>query len=148
MLYTKKLMINTVIQKLVNKYKPNYIITHHPYDINEDHLHVFNSANVATRPHKKNHLVDYLFTFETPSSTEWNSFQPKNQYCPNVFIEISKKELISKINAFKEYKSEVMKAFHPRSPLGLKNLAAYRGSIFSRQYAEAFCLIKSIITND
>jgi LmbE family N-acetylglucosaminyl deacetylase len=141
-------MINTVIQKLVNKYKPNYIFTHHPYDINEDHLHVFNSANVATRPHKKNHLVDYLFTFETPSSTEWNSFQPKNQYCPNVFIEISKKELISKINAFKEYKSEVMKAFHPRSPLGLKNLAAYRGSIFSRQYAEAFCLIKSIITND
>ena len=44
------------LDKIINKIKPDIIITHHPDDINDDHQITFKIVSNATRPPAK-HLV-------------------------------------------------------------------------------------------
>jgi len=61
------------------------IFTHFSGDLNIDHQITFKAVMTASRPYSK-HRIDKIYTFETPSSTEW-SFNSFSSFKPNVFID-------------------------------------------------------------
>ena len=67
--------------------------------------------------------IKEVLSYETLSETEWGV-----QFHPNKFEILNKNNLQNKIKAFRKYKSQIKKNFHPRSINGIKNLAEFRGS--------------------
>jgi N-acetylglucosamine malate deacetylase 1 len=133
-----------VIEKEKNDYKPDIVFTHHSEDLNIDHRVTFSAALTACRP-LKDETVNSILTFETFSSTEWQEYSSSKIFRPNVFIELSKKNLSSKIGAMETYKYEKRKYPHPRSPEALEIFAKRWGIVIGKNYAEAFKLIRGIL---
>ena len=107
-----QIKINRIIEKEIKDFKPNIIFTHSNKDLNLDHQTIFKSVLVATRPTIIKNIVNEIYSFEILSSTEWNY---SNKFKPNYFIELSKKNLMSKWKALKCYKTEIQKKPYPRS---------------------------------
>jgi LmbE family N-acetylglucosaminyl deacetylase len=133
--------INKIIEKNIQKFKPNIIFTHNANDCNNDHRIVNRSVMMASRPVINNKYLKDIITFEIISSTEWNF---ESQFSPNYFETLSEKNLMDKIKAFNFYKSEIQSGKMPRTNDGLKTLAKYRGKIISTTYAESFQIIRKI----
>jgi len=131
-----------VIEKEIKIFKPNTMVTHHKGDLNVDHHLIHKAVITACRPQKK-HPVKRILTFEVPSSTEWQTPDPKSAFIPNHFENISK-TLNTKLKALKVYKSEMRDWPHPRSLKAIKHLAKWRGSTVGYDSAEAFMLIRNI----
>ncbi len=132
-----------LIEKEKNKFEPEIIFTHHGGDTNIDHRCVFDAVITATRP-MSNECVKTIITFETPSSTEWQAFNHPNYFKPNLFMEVSKKDVDAKIAGMECYEFEKRKYPHPRSPKALEIQCQRNGVIVGKEYAEAFMLIRSI----
>ncbi len=127
------------IKKNILKFKPQKVFIPNSEDIHLDHQYVHAACLVACRP-IGSFKIQELLSYETLSETEWG----KNQFSPDKYEILSKKNLQNKINAFKKYKSQIGKKFHPRSIKGIENLSKFRGSNISVQYAEAFKVIRII----
>jgi len=134
-----------VVEKAIDKFRPDIIYTHHYADLNIDHQITAKAVETATRPIiGKTHFVSEIYSFEILSSTEW-SFA--NQHChfhPNYFVDINE-SLEIKIEALSLYRSEVNDFPHPRSYEAVVNLSKIRGSQAGLYAAEAFSLIRKII---
>jgi len=136
------LKIIKIVEKHISLLNPELIYTHHLGDLNIDHKITFNAVLTASRP-QGNNPVKKLITFETPSSTEWNPCR-ETAFVPNIYVDISK-TIQLKLDAMKEYKTEIRSYPHPRSLEGLEILAKKRGMECGLQCAEALCLIRKII---
>lgn len=127
------------IENQIEVYDPSRIFTHHPSDLNNDHLQVSRACVASSRLFQRKEGLSNLESvhyMEVLSSTDW-SFSDGNVFQPNLFVEISE-QIESKINALKEYK-DVMREFpHPRSEEIIRGLASYRGGQSKQFYAEAF----------
>ena len=134
-------MVKTVetIKKRVN---PDIIFTHHQGDLNIDHQITFRAVMTAFRP-MRGEKAKEVYSFEVPSSTEWNAPIPASYFMPNYFIDVSN-TLELKIKAMKEYKSEIMEYPHPRSPEAIRIYARFRGIQVGLEAAEAFEVIRMI----
>lgn len=130
-----------IVEKYVDKIKPDIIYTHHSGDLNIDHRKTYEAVLTATRPIDKD-CVKEIYCFETVSSTEWN-FEYMNSFKPNYFVEITE-TLEIKLIAMKCYKSELNEFPHPRSLENLKASAKKWGSVVGREYAEAFEVVRVI----
>tara|TARA_Y100001968_G_C19149918_1_gene615672 strand:+ start:79 stop:783 length:705 start_codon:yes stop_codon:yes gene_type:complete len=135
--------INKMIEKYINEIKPDIIFVHDPGDVNNDHKIVYRSTIMATRPNSTC-KVNTIITYEVPSSTEC-SFETKDTFSPNIFIELTKDHINNKWMALNEYMTEVSEFPFPRSEEGLVTFAKYRGMQVGYEYAEAFKLIRTII---
>ena len=130
-----QLEINKELEKIIEDYKPKVVYTTPSHDLHKDHQLVFDSTLVVTRPHSSS--VKQLLSYECPGPV-------KQPFQPTVYQNIEK-EFSYKLEAFKMYKSEVMKFPHPRSIEAIENLAIQRGVECSLKKAEAFQLIRNII---
>ena len=128
------------VEKIIQKYKPEVVYTHTPFDLNVDHISCYNAVLTATRP-KKNVIVKKVISFEVPSSTEWNF---TSVFAPNTFVDISR-EISSKIKALECYKTEVENYPHPRSAKALQSIGNRWGTVSGYSVAEAFCLIRHLV---
>ena len=133
-----------VIEKEKQDFHPEIVFTHHGSDTNIDHRRTFEAVITATRP-MVHETVKSIFTFETPSSTEWQAFNYPNPFLPNFFVSFDEKSLEAKIKGMESYELEKRKYPHPRSPEALKILAQRWGVVIGKPFAEAFMLIRSII---
>ena len=129
-----QLEINKEIERMIEKYKPEIVFTSPKNDLNMDHQVTFNSTLVATRPNSSG--VKQVFSYELPGFV-------KEPFLANYFEDITK-EFSYKIRAFKNYKSEIRKFPHPRSPENMKYVAGRWGSVSGFKAAEAFELIRRI----
>lgn len=129
------------IEKAILKFKPDSIITHHPSDLNNDHLHTSLACQAALRLFQRRpeiKPINELLFMEVLSSSEWSINEALNPFKPNFFAEIGEEGLKAKLEALNMYKG-VMRDFpHPRSTEGITGLAAYRGGQSGLNYAEAF----------
>ena len=126
--------------------KKKYLVefTHHGGDLNIDHRIVFQSVITATRPVNVNcENLKYIFSFQTPSSTEWQVSYNKS-FFPNYFFHLDLENINAKVNAMDKYTFEKREYPHPRSKEALINLAKYNGTLINKRYAEAFILIKGL----
>tara|TARA_Y100001958_G_C21208443_1_gene534349 strand:+ start:126 stop:836 length:711 start_codon:yes stop_codon:yes gene_type:complete len=131
------------IEKEKNNFNPDVIFTHHGGDLNIDHKLTFDAVITSCRP-MKDEKTKIIITFETPSGTEWIASSDPNQFNPNMYVEISENNLLSKINGMESYEFEKREFPHPRSPDALTILAKYRGITIGKELAEAFCVIRTI----
>ena len=115
----------------IGQFKPTIVYTHWKGDLNQDHRVVHDATNIACRP-QPGQTVKKLLYFEVPCSTAWShSFQP------NYFVDITG-TLDTKLKACQEYEVELREYPHPRSTVGISNLAELRGSHVGVEAAEAF----------
>lgn len=131
-----------VVEVAVAQYAPTIIYTHHPGDLNIDHLVTFRAVLTATRP-MRDCPVQEIYAFEVPSSTEWAFQQFQPAFRPNTFVEIST-TLETKIQAMQAYESESRAFPHPRSPDALRAIAKRWASVVGMEAAEAFELIRKL----
>lgn len=132
-----------IVEKEKSDFGPEVIFTHHGGDVNIDHQLTFEAVITATRP-MEHEGVNTIITFETPSGTEWRAVSDPRHFLPNIFVEISQKNLAAKIKGMESYEFEKRKYPHPRSPEALTILAQRWGVMTGKEYAEAFCLIRNI----
>ena len=128
-----------IVEKVVKEVTSDVIYTHHHSDLNIDHCITYRAVITACRP-ISNGMVKEIYSFEVPSSTEWNK---PNRFDPNLFIDISS-TLGSKIDAFNCYDGEMNKFPHPRSEEAIMVMAKRWGSVSGFQCAEAFEVVRKI----
>lgn len=132
-----------VIEKEKKQFQPEIIFTHHGGDLNIDHQRTFEAVMTATRP-MKDEVVKTIITFETPSGTEWQASSDPRRFVPNLFIEVSEKDVEAKIKGMESYEFEKREWPHPRSGEALKSIAKERGCRIGRNYAENFQVLRLI----
>jgi len=126
-----------------NAFKPEIIFTHHGGDVNIDHQRTFEAVVTACRPLTQE-TVRTIISFETPSGTEWRASSDPKHFLPNLFYEVSEKDVKAKILAMESYEFEKRAYPHPRSPEALKIQAQRWGIVIGCDLAEAFCLVRSV----
>lgn len=128
-----------VIEKIKDDIKPDIIFTHYRNDLNIDHQITYKAVITASRP-LPGELVKEIYSFQIPTSTEWNYPFTFN---PTVFFDITK-TIDKKIEALKIYRGEIRSFPHPRSEEAVKLIARNWGIKAGLPYAEAFELIRYI----
>ncbi len=128
------------IEKALVETRADYVFTHHPQDVNDDHQQTSKACQAAVRLFQRGEQVPRLAGFyfiEILSATDW-TFQHNGGFQPNAFVALGEAHLKRKIEALGMYRG-VMRSFpHPRSQEILTGLAAYRGGQAGMPYAEAF----------
>ena len=130
------------IDKDIKTFKPTIIYTQNEFDLNEDHRNTFKATINACRPNDV-HNVNEIYTFETPSVTEWSNIFYQNKFNPDYFVDIDK-FFEKKMKALKIYSKELRKFPHPRSKKFIEALATYRGGSVYLNKAESFKTIRRI----
>ena len=130
------------IGKAMKEIEPEQIYLLNGSDVHTDHQVVFKAAYSCTKNFRYP-FIKKLLIYECLSETEFAPALAKNQFIPNVFIDISD-YFDSKTDILKIYESEVMEDNLPRSLSAVKALAQYRGSRIGKKYAEAFMLLFEI----
>ena len=128
------------IEKCIEDFGAEAVITHHPSDVNDDHAVTSHAVQAAVRiAQRKEGLpsLKLVLFMEIMSSTEW-SFDKDNRFNPNYFVEIGKEGLNLKLKALYAYKGIMRPYPHPRSDEAISGLAAFRGGQAGCNYAEAF----------
>lgn len=129
------------IEKSILDFNPDIVITHHPNDLNNDHVQTSLACNAAVRlfqRHKNMYEIKEFLYMEIPSSTDWTSNSAMTYFKPNLFVDIGEKGINNKIEALKIYQSVIKDYPHSRSEDAIKGLALYRGGQAKYKYAEAF----------
>lgn len=132
-----------VVEHEKEQFRPDYIFTHHGGDLNIDHQMTFQAVMTATRP-MEDEQVKAIFTFETPSASEWQATCDPRHFMPNLYMEISETDLKAKCDAMATYEFEKRAFPHPRSLEALKILAQYRGYTIGKRLAEAFQIVRIV----
>lgn len=135
------LKITKYVEDGIRTVKPHVVYTHHEHDLNIDHRITFQAVLTASRPCNTD-APESLYTFETLSSTEWQS-KGAHQFCPSTYVDVSE-VLLEKQKALACYKSEMRQHPHSRSLEGVKILAQFRGLESGLALAEAFHLVREI----
>jgi LmbE family N-acetylglucosaminyl deacetylase len=128
------------LENIISNVKPDLILIHHRYCTNIDHQYCHDAVVVATRPGLNDHLT--VLCGEVPSST---GYLKPVQWEPNLYIDISKDNLESKIIAMETFKGEARPDPHPRSREVLSALAKVRGSESGFYFAESFMISKTFL---
>jgi LmbE family N-acetylglucosaminyl deacetylase len=128
------------IEKINEDIKPDMVFTHHFGDLNIDHQITFKAAMTAFRP-TKDESVKEIYSFEIPSSTEWNVPSSLAYFMPDYFVNINETLEIKK-NALKEYRTELRDFPHPRSLKAVELNAKQWGVRMGFKAAEAFKTIR------
>lgn len=121
---------------------PHVLYTHFPHDVNADHGVVARAAWTAARAYSQPQLRE-IYSFETPSSTEWAWPRSETSFQPTHFVDISE-HIEAKLRAMSCYESELRPAPHPRSLDSLRTIAARWGSVIGVHHAEAFVTMRTI----
>lgn len=129
------------IEKAIEDWNADAIITHHPADTNIDHVETSRATQAAVRLFQRREnfpMLRLLLYMEVLSSTEWALDTSANRFVPNYFVEVGKEGIEQKLKALAAYKGVMRPYPHPRSREALEGLAAYRGSQAGCNYAESF----------
>jgi N-acetylglucosamine malate deacetylase 1 len=128
------------IEEQIDQFRPARIVTHHPGDINNDHLQVSRACAAAARYYQRKgekQLLSSLLYMEIPSATDWALPAQGLPFQPDRFVEIGD-FIETKLAALGCYRNVMRPYPHPRSPEVLRALAALRGGQSGLNNAEAF----------
>lgn len=143
------LELTQFIEGSIRETSPDVVITHHPADTNNDHMHTSLSCQAAIWYFQRQPNIkppkDFLF-MECLSSTEWSLNTSLNSFVPNTFVEVGKEAVDKKIEALSTYRGVMRDYPHPRSTEGITGLATYRGAQSGTEYAEAFQSVMRRVT--
>lgn len=135
------------IEKVIEDIQPDVVITHHPYDLNNDHYHTSKACQAAVRLFQRKPVkpLKAFYFMEVPSSTDWAFPVDGQQFRPDTFIEIGEEGLRRKIKALYAYEGVMRPYPHPRSDEAIRALAVLRGSQVGRNLCEGFQTAMNVI---
>jgi LmbE family N-acetylglucosaminyl deacetylase len=129
------------VEAAIAKTQATVILTHHPSDLNDDHLHTSRASQAAARLFQRRADIPALralLFMEILSSTDWAFPSATAPFRPDTFVPLGEQWLSRKLDALAQYEG-VMRDFpHPRSAEVVRGLAALRGGQAGMPYAEAF----------
>lgn len=126
------------------------IVTHHPGDLNDDHLQTARATFAAARLFQRRSGVPplrELLLMEVPSATDWSFARGSSAFQADTFVEIGH-TLDRKMEALTAYRHVAREFPHPRSAEVIRGLAALRGGQSGLEYAEAFQTLFRRISRD
>jgi LmbE family N-acetylglucosaminyl deacetylase len=136
------------VEAAILRFRPEWIFTHHPGDLNVDHRVCADVALVAAMlPQRQSHdlpptLVRRIYLFEILSSTDWAP--PIGEgFRPNAFFDV-KATLGVKIKALEAFEGAMKPFPHSRSLENVRHLAHLRGGQAGLEAAEAFALVREV----
>lgn len=136
------LQLVKMLENVITNSEADIVITHHPSDLNNDHLYTSLACQSAVRliqqKEKETITVKELLYMEIPSSTDWGINRAMNAFNPNTFFEVGEEGVSKKLEALSQYTGVIREYPHPRSEEAIKGLAAFRGCQAGMVYAEAF----------
>lgn len=132
------------ISSVFQKVHPEIVYLPYPGDIHTDHKVVFNAVASCTKWFRYD-SVKRVLAYETLSETDFVINPDGNCFRPNVFIDISK-YLETKLEIMKVYTDELNEFPFPRSEQAIRALASLRGAASGCKAAEAFMLLKEIVS--
>lgn len=129
------------VEEALQETGAEWVFTHHPHDLNDDHRQTSVAAQAAARIHQRGNggsrLRGLLF-MEILSSTDWQFGGTGRPFEPTGFFEIGPEGIEAKLRALGGYR-DVMRPYpHPRSEESVRALARVRGSEAGMNHAEAF----------
>jgi LmbE family N-acetylglucosaminyl deacetylase len=135
------------IENCIEKIEPDVVVTHHPYDLNNDHYHTSKACQAAVRLFQRKKLkpIKAFYFMEIPSSTDWSFPVGGQQFNPDTFIQIGETGLQRKLEALHAYEGIMREYPHPRSNQVIRALAVLRGSQVGRNLCEGFQTAMNII---
>ena len=131
------------IEEQILKFQPNRIFTHHPGDLNDDHVQIARACLPASRLFQRREdtkPIEAVYFMEILSSTDWSFPSVNEKFEPDIFVDITK-TLELKLQALSKYKKVMRPVPHPRSIEVLTANASSRGAQSGYRYAEAFQMI-------
>jgi LmbE family N-acetylglucosaminyl deacetylase len=117
------------------------LFTHHPSDLNDDHVQTSKACQAAARLSQRRGDIPplkALYFMEILSSTEWTFGAGGDQFRAEAFCEMDVELLQKKLDALACYRGVLREPPHPRSEQTIRALATLRGSQAGVQFAEAF----------
>lgn len=117
------------------------LFTHHPSDLNDDHVQTSRACQAGARLFQRRSDVaplQALHYMEILSSTEWAFGAGGDQFRAETFCDIDEALLERKLEALACYRGVLRDSPHPRSPDVVRALASLRGSQAGVPLAEAF----------
>lgn len=127
------------IERIYLQVKPDVVFIPFDGDVSSDHGMVHKSSYIAFRKIQEYQPRECL-CYEVPSSTE----QGHKAYFPNTYLSLNLQDVKNKWNMLKVYASEVRKYPNPRSAIGIKTYAQFRGMECNLEYAEAYISLYKI----
>lgn len=134
-----------IVEDLVSEIDPDVVYTHHGGDLNVDHRITYQAVLTACRPMPDSRRRA-IYTFETVSSTEWNSAEIGPAFRPQRYIDVTP-FLDKKLAALGHYSMEMRPFPHARSVDAVAALARLRGSQAGCKAAEAFMVVREVVGN-
>lgn len=135
-----------IISKITKIYNDEKIqVVYQPFygDVHGDHK-IISECSTSSVKWFRNNSVEKVLEYETISETDF-SLNDKNIFFPNMFVDIS--EFIeNKIDICKIYKDEFGEHPFPRSLKNIESLSILRGSSSGFKHAEAFKILKLLIS--
>lgn len=136
--------INAAIGAIVDAIRPETLMLPFFGDIHTDHQRVFTAAMVAARP-RHAHAPRQILCYETLSETNWYAPPITPAFNPNIYVDIDV-TLSRKIEAFQAFQSQVKPFPDERSVEAIEALARLRGATAFLKAAEAFVIVRQVIT--
>ena len=137
-------LVADAIRAALRDVRPDIVYLPHHGDIHGDHRAVNLATIVAARPNGVA-SAPRLLAYETLSESEWGNPNGSDAFQPTVFIGISE-HLKDKLKAMECYQSQLKASPNARSLEAIRALATYRGHTVNLAAAEAFMLVREIIS--
>jgi LmbE family N-acetylglucosaminyl deacetylase len=152
----KNIQFNTVphldmvraIEGAITRFRPEWIFTHFPGDLNIDHRVCYEAAASAVMlPQRLSRdlpvtLIKRVYLFEIQSSTDW-SLAPNETFRPNSFFDVTD-TFTTKVEALRHFEGALKPYPHSRSEENITALARVRGGAVGIEMAEAFMLVRDV----
>jgi LmbE family N-acetylglucosaminyl deacetylase len=136
--------LSRAIRPVIDRVRPSLVLTHHPGDYNWDHTRTYDAVMMAARRNPPDFSPDEIWLFEVLSSTE-RAWQARQPFLPSIYVDVAG-HMAVKEQALESYVSELREPPHPRSIAGIRALAAMRGHQVGLAAAEAFELVRRVIS--
>jgi LmbE family N-acetylglucosaminyl deacetylase len=137
--------INSVVERALAERRPGVVLTHWAHDLSNDHRVTARAVLVGSRP-ADGRATPSVLAFEIRSSTDWSVGAVDPTFNPSVFVGLDDEAWAIKHAALGCYADELRDPPHARSLEGVDTLARYRGTQVGLPRAEAFVLLRSVLT--
>jgi LmbE family N-acetylglucosaminyl deacetylase len=136
------------VEQAIAAFRPEWLFTHHPGDLNVDHRICYEATMAAARLPERGStdlppsLIRRVYLMEILSSTDWTTsvdvpFQPNSHFDVSATFE-------RKMRALECYAGALKEPPHPRSARNVEAHARYRGAQVGLEMAEAFHLVRDV----
>jgi LmbE family N-acetylglucosaminyl deacetylase len=136
------------IESAILRFRPEWVFTLHPSDLNIDHRVCYEATMAAVRlPQRLSTdlpvtMIRKVLLCEVLSSTDW-SLPAGPQFHPNTFFDVSS-SFERKIEALEHFTGAMKPSPHSRSIENVRHLAHMRGAQIGVELAEAFELVREV----